>query len=363
MKLTVDYLIVGSGLTGAVLGRLLADAGREVLILERRSCPGGNVHDYVHPSGIRIHTYGPHYFRTSSEKIWEFVNRFARFYPYEARVKSLVKGSLQNWPVTLPAIRRMAGEQWQPAFAGNPANFEEALLSQMPGEIYKLYVKEYNEKQWGVSPDKLSADLCKRISIREDDDPRLTPNAIYQGLPEAGYANMMARMVENIPLLLHCDYLDHREDFQVNRMIIYTGSIDQYYGFDLGRLAYRGQKRVHTYLLDADYAQPCGQINTPSHESGPAIRTIEWKHFMQKEFGERIHGTVVTSEVPWSPDNTNDSEYPFPDEANRKLYEAYRKRADSTPGLLVCGRLGDYRYYDMDDAIGCAMTIARKILG
>src|SRR5580698_10522524 len=168
----VDYLVIGSGLTGAVIARLLADAGREVLVLERRAHLGGNVHDHTHPSGIRIHTYGPHYFRTSSERIWEFATRFTPFYPYEAALLSRVDGELAQWPIAGGYIERRVGPNWKPDFQGIPANFEEAALAIMPRLIYEKFVKEYNEKQWGVSSRTLSVRLCGRFDIRNDDESR-----------------------------------------------------------------------------------------------------------------------------------------------------------------------------------------------
>jgi UDP-galactopyranose mutase len=156
----VDYLIVGAGLTGSVIARSLADAGRDVLIVDRRSHFGGNVHDHAHESGIRIHTYGPHYFRTSSDRIWAFATRFASFFRYEAALKSLVDGELENWPIAASYIRRRIGEGWKPEFAGRPANFEEAALSLMPRAIYEKFIKEYNEKQWGVANSTLAASPC-----------------------------------------------------------------------------------------------------------------------------------------------------------------------------------------------------------
>ena len=160
MKLKTDYLIIGSGLTGATIARVLSDAGREAVVLERRSHAGGNVHDHSHPSGIRIHTYGPHYFRTASEPLWDFVNRFASFYPYEASLKTWVDGHYENWPIASSYIRRTVGEDWMPEHSGAAADFEEASLSLMPRLIYEKFVKSYSEKQWGV-PASSSSRWCQ----------------------------------------------------------------------------------------------------------------------------------------------------------------------------------------------------------
>lgn len=358
----VDYLIVGSGLTGATISRLLADAGREVLVVDRRSHWGGNVHDHAHESGIRIHTYGPHYFRTSSERIWEYVTRFAEFHPFEAVVQSLVDGRYENWPIAASYIRDHVGEGWRPEFQGTPSNFEEAALSLMPRTIYEKFVKEYNEKQWGIPAHALAAELCKRFDVRADDDPRLTPRASHQGLPKQGYVELMRRMLENIPLHLDYDYLQRKGEIAARKRLIFTGPIDEFFGFALGRLVYRGQRREHRYLPDMDLAQPVGQVNNPLHRGGPHIRTLEWKHLMPDEAKPHLRGTVLTTETPFTPESANEYEYPLPDACNARLYVDYRRRADATEGLLVCGRLGEYRYYDMDQAIGRAMTLAGKLI-
>jgi UDP-galactopyranose mutase len=361
VMVTSHYQVVGSGLTGAVIARMLADAGRKVFVIDRRSHPGGNVHDHFHPGGIRIHTYGPHCFHTNDDALWAFINRFARFYKYEPSVKSLVDGRHENWPIAGSYIRRIVGERWTPEFQGNPKNFEEASLAMMPRVIYEKFVKGYSEKQWGVPASSLSASLARRFDVREDDEPRLMRHK-HQGIPVEGYAGLMRSMLAGIPILLNCDYLKHRDEFKATRMVVFTGPIDEYFGFDLGRLKYRSQRREHEYLPGVEFMQPCGQVNNPDSTNGPHIRTLEWKHLMQPECSRGIRDTVLTREVSITPECPNDYEYPFPDEMNAQLYRTYRARANATPGLLICGRLGEYSYYDMDQAIARAQLLARRIL-
>lgn len=360
----VDYLIVGSGLTGTVIARALADAGRDVLIVDRREHVGGNVHDHRHESGVRIHTYGPHYFRTNSDRIWDFVTRFAEFYTYEASLKTLVDGGYENWPIAASYIARHIGKDWKPEFTGTPTNFEEAALSLMPRKVYEKFIKEYNEKQWGVPAHTLSADLCKRFDVRADDEPRLKPDCKHQGIPLLGYAHLTQKMVEGIPVELGFDYLERRNEIKADKLTVFTGPIDAYFNYELGKLKYRGQKRDHRYQANTPdgFAQPCGQVNTPMHDQGPSIRTLEWKHMMPADEAKRIPGTVLTTETPYTPTEIGGYEYPFPDTPNAELYKRYRTKADDLPGVLVCGRLGEYRYFDMDQAIGRAMLLAERIL-
>ena len=361
MRLSADYVIVGSGLTGATIARCLADAGREVMVLERRSHEGGNVYDHVHPSGIRMHTYGPHYFRTNSEEIWEYVRRFAAFYKYEAALKSQVDGQFENWPIAASYIRRVIGPRWEPEFTGTPADFEEASLAMMPRLIYEKFVKTYSEKQWGVPAQHLAAGLARRFDVREDDEPRLMRHT-HQGLPENGYSGFMRNMLQGIPVLLKVDSLKMREEVKPRKLLVFTGPIDEYFECDLGRLAYRGQRREDVYLPNVEFSQPCGQVNNPDPSTGVHIRTLEWKHMVQPAYARAIRGTVLTRETTFSPTDPNQFEYPFPDERNRLLYEDYRRRLDALPKVLIVGRLGEYRYYDMDQAIARAMVLARQIL-
>lgn len=356
----VDYLVVGSGLTGATIARALTDHGRDVVVIERRADLGGNVHDRVHESGIRIHTYGPHYFRTSSDGIWNYVRRFADFYPFEAVLMSEIDNCLEYWPIHEEYIMRTVGKDWCPSHQGAVANFEEASLAMMPSIVYVKFVKGYTAKQWGIEPSLLAAGLAGRFDVRRDGDIRLKASR-YQGLPRGGYSAFMKRMLEGIRVVTGVDYLEHRDHFKARMKVFFTGPIDEYFGFDFGRLAYRGQRRNHRYLPSVRWHQPVPQVNHPD-PAVPAIRTLEWKHMMEPELRDSLAGTVVTTETPYTPPDPGDYEYPFPDAANQALYARYRERADSIPGLVLCGRLGEYRYYDMDQAIGRALTLARRAL-
>ncbi len=362
MKMIADYIVVGAGLTGAVIARALYDAGESAIVLDRRSHIAGNTFDYIHPSGISIHAYGPHYFRTNDNELWHFVNRFTKFYKYEPAVKSLVDGQYENWPIAGSYILRTVGKGWKPEFSGKPSNFEEAALSLMPRLVYDKFVKGYSEKQWGVRATSLSAGLVKRFDVREDDEPRLMHHK-YQGIPVEGYTRMVKAMLDNIPVMLNVDYLKHRESFKPGKLLIFTGPIDEYFDFDLGKLLYRGQKRIHEYYPDVEFVQPCGQINNPNTSTGQHIRSLEWKHMMQPDCARNIRGTVITRELPFTPDSPTDYEYPFPDQANSDLYAKYRERAKELQNVLICGRLGEYRYYDMDQAIARAQMLARRLLG
>lgn len=357
-----DFLVVGSGLTGATIARLLHDAGQSVLVVERRGIVGGNVADGVHPCGIRMSLHGPHYFRTSCAALWSFVNRFARFTPFEAVVKSRVDGELENWPIAGSYIRRTVGRDWTPRRRiGAPGNFEEAALALMPRVIYERFVKGYTQKQWGVPAAALGAELCRRFDVRADDDPRLTPDKKHQGIPSAGYSRMLARMLAGIPLELNCDYLRERGAFAPGRLVIFTGPIDAYFDYALGRLAYRGQRRRTWFDPARELAQPVGQVNEPD-DATPIIRTIEWKHMLPPLLAARLRGTLLTTEEPFTPTDEDQFEYPFPDPANQALYRQYRELADADPRVLICGRLGEYRYYDMDQAIARAQLLARRVM-
>jgi UDP-galactopyranose mutase len=363
-RAAVDYLVVGSGLTGAVIARELVDAGHDVLVVDRRTHLGGNVHDSIRQGGIRVHTYGPHYFRTNSQRIWSFVNRFAEFYEYEAVLVSDVADRFEHWPVTAGYIRRAVGEDWAPAFDGTPTNFEEASLAMMPASVYRDFVKGYTEKQWGVPAASLSAELAGRFDVRADDDVRLKRQR-HQGIPVGGYAWMMAAMLDGIRVELGHDHLLQPDAVRWRKGLVFTGPIDEYFGYRLGRLAYRGQRREHEYLADVEQVQPYGQVNNPDPRRGPHVRTLEWRHMLSPAEQAAAVGTILTREIPFTPaaEEADLCEYPFPDAANKDLYQRYRALARSEHGVLIAGRLGEYRYYDMDQAIARALLLAKRLLG
>jgi len=358
----IDYVVVGAGLTGATIARHLVDAGRKVMVVERRSHTGGNVHDFIHDSGIRVHTYGPHYFRTNSKRIWNFVNRFAAFQPFAAVVMTEVHGRLVNWPVPASYISSVSGANWEPVFRGVPSNFEEACLAEMPREVYETFIRGYTEKQWGVPAHTLTPGLAKRIEIRVNGDPRLCLHR-WQGLPRGGYEHFVRELLRGIPVILNCDYLFNREVLRAKQQVIFTGPIDEFFGYDLGRLEYRAQRREHTYEPTKSYHQPVIQVNNPGKAAGPHIRTIEWKHLLPPDIARNIRGTLLTTETPFTPINPAEYEYPFPDERNQRLYRLYRARAEGLSNTVIAGRLGEYRYYDMDQAIARAIHIAEQLLG
>ena len=356
-----DYIIVGTGITGATIARLLHDEGKSVLLLERRPVVGGNMQDSVHSSGIRIHTFGPHYFRTNSKELWEFVTRFSEFFPYKAVVQSVVDGKHESWPVNQSYLSSLSTEQRNVTFQGTPSCFEEACLASMPQIVYEKFVKGYTQKQWGTAPHLLSSELAGRFQVREDADYHFSQHT-YQGIPRYGYTQFMESLTKDIPQILNTDFLVERSRFKAKTLLIYTGAIDEFFDFDLGRLRYRAQRREHAYYETHTWKQPVGQVNNPCLKSGDHVRTLEWKHMMPASEQADIHGTVVTREFPFSPTDPNDFEYPFPDDENRLLYAKYRARADALPKTLICGRLGEYKYYDMDQALGRALMLSRRLL-
>ncbi|MFT4153269.1 FAD-dependent oxidoreductase [Parafilimonas sp.] len=357
-----DFVIVGAGLTGSTIARFLADHNQDVIILDRKDHPAGNVYDYRHECGAMVHKYGPHYFRCGSEKIWNFLNRFTAFYNWPATIRSKVDGACLNWPVTRDYIEKIAGKNWEKGlFKGDPSNFEEACLAKMPRQLYELFVKGYTEKQWGVKAASLDKELAVRITINKPNIQTLTPGYKWNALPRNGYTEMVRNMIDGIPLQLKTDYLQNRNTVVAKKMLVFTGPIDEFFDYKYGKLKYRGQNRHIEYLENTEQYQPCIQVNYPNIED-PRIRTIEWKHLMHPDEKDDVKGTLLTHETPFTPEDPVNFEYPFPDRENKQLYEQYKAESQKLHNVLICGRLGEYRYYDMDQAVGRAMKLAYEIL-
>lgn len=363
MTICADYVVVGSGLTGATIARALADAGRNVIVIEARDRVGGNVADTVHPSGIRYNLFGPHYFRTSSDRIRDFALRFSDFYPFSAKVMSQVGDELFHWPLHRRDFERFAGAE--PVIPHTPSavaiNFETEMLRMVPVAVYETFIAGYSQKQWGVHPSALDADLSKRIEIRDDGDARLS-KALFQALPMGGFSVWVQSMLSGIEVRLSSDFHAIRPDVTWRKKLIYTGPIDRYFDFSLGPLPYRTQHRLTVFMAGIRSIYPCGQINLPRNTEGDHVRTIEWRHMLAPS-EENPDGTLLTFETPATATDWTQAEYPFPSQAARALYQRYSDLAKTQPSVLFCGRLGEYRYLDMDQAIARAMIVAARILG
>lgn len=360
LMIKADFVVVGAGLTGSTIARILADHKQEVILIERKDHIAGNVFDYRHASGLMVHKYGPHYFRCGSEKIWKFLNRFSDFHNWSATLLSKINNEYYNWPVNQDYIDEITASK-QHLYKKEPSNFEEACLAKIPQSLYERFIKGYTEKQWGVKATELDKELATRITINKHNINTLTPNHRWNALPMHGFTTMVNNMLNGIEVKLGVDFVQNKENIQANKLLIFTGPIDEYFNYKYGKLKYRGQQRVVEYLKDTDWYQPCVQVNYPD-KNEQRIRTLEWKHLLPANEQHSIKGTVITHEIPFTPDTPNQYEYPFPDKKNKDLYAQYKLDADKVPDVLICGRLGEYKYYDMDQAIGRAMNLASGIM-
>jgi UDP-galactopyranose mutase len=355
----LDCLIIGAGLTGATIARTFADAGKSVRIIERRDHIAGNCYDCEHPSGLMVGEHGPHYFRTNSDDIWAWVQRFAIFTPWAAEVMSMVDGRLEHWPPTQAWVAANCPEL--PLLArAIPANFEQACLYKMPVAVYRKFVEGYTEKQWGTDPAKLGAQLALRFDLRPGKDRRLKQHK-HQALPLGGYTKWIGKMLSGIPVELETDWLAEPDRIKrwPARRTIYTGAIDEYWGYALGKLRYRAQQRLVLWERHKrGYRWPVPQVNFPAPTT-PFIREIEWAHMRFTGREALAEGHLLTREYPREGCAPNLLEYPFPDDVNRALYRAYREKPTD---VIFAGRLGSYQYLDMDQAIGHGRALAQKLL-
>ena len=363
-----DYLIVGAGLYGAVFARELTDAGKRCLVIDRRSHIGGNAYT-KEVSGIRVHQYGAHIFHTSDQEVWDYVNRFAVFNDFINSPLAVYGDEVYNLPFNMNTFAQMWGietaEQAKAIIArqvaqlsiGEPKNLEEQALSLVGTDVYTKLVKGYTEKQWGRDCKDLPAFIIKRLPCRFTYDNNYF-NDLYQGIPVGGYTPMVEKLLEGVEVRLETDYFSLiKEQPEIAKRVVYTGCIDEFFGYCFGPLQYRSLRFETEELGMADY-QGNAVVNYTAREV-PYTRIIEHKHF---EFGKQPT-TVISREYPeqWKPGM--EPYYPVNDEENNALYARYQALARQRPEVHFGGRLGQYRYYDMDKVIRAALDDVKKLTG
>ncbi len=361
-----DYLIVGAGLYGTVCAREAAKAGKTVLVIDKRPNIAGNVYTQE-IEGIHVHVYGAHIFHTNNKTVWDYVNQFAEFNRFTNSPVANYKGELYSLPFNMYTFNKMWGvvtpeeaaakieEQRAAAGITEPKNLEEQAISLVGTDIYEKLVKGYTEKQWGRDCKDLPAFIIKRLPVRLTFDNNYF-NALYQGIPMGGYTKMVANMLDGIEVRLNVDYLDNKEELDaLADKVIYTGPIDAYFGYKLGNLEYRSV-RFETEVLDKPNFQGNAAVNYTDRET-PWTRIIEHKWF---EFGTQPK-TVISREYSseWKPGD--EPYYPVNDERNGALYQQYKALADAEEKVIFGGRLGEYKYYDMDAVIASALNKCEEL--
>lgn len=361
-----DYLIVGAGLFGAVFAHEAADRGKKCLVIDRRSHIGGNIYT-EEMEGIQVHKYGAHIFHTSNKKIWDYVNQFAEFNNYINSPVAVYKDELYNLPFNMNTFSKMwnirtpkeakdiIASQIAELDIKEPGNLEEQALSLAGRDVYEKLVKGYTEKQWGRDCKELPAFIIRRLPLRFTYDNNYF-NDRYQGIPIGGYTAIVEKLLEGIEIRTGVDFLKERAEYEaLADKIIYTGMIDEYYDYRLGALEYRSV-RFETEVIDCENYQGNAVVNYTEREV-PYTRIIEHKHF---EFGNQ-EKTVISREYSSEWKVGMEPYYPVNDERNSRLYAEYRKLADAENNVIFGGRLGSYRYYDMDKVVEAALQAVREI--
>lgn len=361
-----DYLIVGTGIFGAVFAYLAKEKGKTCLMIDKRSHKGGNIYcDSI--DSINIHKYGAHIFHTSNKKIWQFVNSFVEFNHYRNSPLAYYKGNIYNLPFNMNTFNKLWGvntpneaktklEEQRGKYADilEPANLEEQALKLCGEDIYYTFIKEYTEKQWGRLATELPAFIIKRVPFRFTYDNNYF-NDSYQGIPIGGYNKLTDKLLEDIEVKLNTNYFDDRDYFNsIADKTIFTGCIDEFFGYEFGKLEYRGLHFEHEHL-SIDNFQGNAVVNY-NERTVPHTRIIEHKHF---EFGTQPT-TIITREYPSEYAKDNEPYYPINDTRNTVIYNKYKEKSQQYPNLLFGGRLGQYAYFDMDDSVEAAMTLAEK---
>lgn len=366
-----DYLIVGAGLFGAVFAHEAVKAGKTVLVVDKRPHIAGNVYT-EDVEGIHVHKYGAHIFHTNNRTVWNYVNQFAEFNRFTNSPIANYHGELYSLPFNMYTFNKMWGvvtpeeatakieEQRKVAGIINPQNLEEQAISLVGTDIYEKLIKGYTEKQWGRPCTELPAFIIKRLPVRLTFDNNYF-NALYQGIPVGGYTNMVANMLKGIAVKLNCDYLENKENLdKLADKVVYTGPIDAYFNYNLGPLEYRSV-RFETEVLDKPNFQGNAAVNYTDRET-PWTRIIEYKWF---EFGKDANGndlpkTVISREYSSEWKVGDEPYYPVNNEKNSSLYQKYKALADKEEKVIFGGRLGEYKYYDMDAVIDSALRMIGK---
>lgn len=368
-----DYLIVGAGLYGAVFANEAKKAGKKVLVIDRRTTIAGNVYTEK-MEGIQVHKYGAHIFHTNNKRVWEYVNQFAEFNRFTNSPVANYKGELYSLPFNMYTFNKMWGvvtpqeakekiqEQKKAAGITEPKNLEEQAISLVGTDIYEKLVKGYTEKQWGRPCTELPAFIIKRLPVRLTFDNNYF-NALYQGIPIGGYTKMVENMLEGIEVRLGVDYLNEKSHFDsMAEKVVYTGPIDAYFNYSQGVLEYRSV-RFDTEILDMPNFQGNAAVNYTDRET-PWTRIIEhkWFEFGKDENGNDIPKTVISREYSSEWNVGDEPYYPVNDEKNSALYQKYKVLAAKEDKIIFGGRLGEYKYYDMDAVIASALALVEKEL-
>ena len=368
-----DYLIVGAGLYGSIFAREATNKGYKCLVIDKRDNVGGNIYTEK-VEGINVHKYGAHIFHTNNQKVWDYITKFATFNRFTNSPVANYKGELYSLPFNMYTFNKMWGvvtpeeaaakieEQRKAAGITNPKNLEEQAISLVGTDIYEKLIKGYTEKQWGRKCTELPAFIIKRLPVRLTFDNNYF-NALYQGIPVGGYTRMVERMLEVIEVRLNTDYLKEKETYDsLANTVIYTGPIDAYFSYSIGYLEYRSV-RFETEVLDRPNFQGNAAVNYTDAET-PWTRIIEhkWFEFGKDENGNDIQKTVISREYSseWKPGD--EPYYPVNDEKNSELYRKYRDLADKEANVVFGGRLGEYKYYDMDKVIRAALDKSEEII-
>lgn len=366
-KMKYDYLIVGAGLFGAVCAHELNKKGKKVLIVEKREHLGGNVYT-ENNDGIQVHKYGAHIFHTNDKEIWDYVNSFSDFNRFTNSPLANYQGKLYNLPFNMNTFYQLWGTKTPSEAAAKiakqrkemegkePENLEEQAISLVGRDIYEALIKGYTEKQWGRKANELPAFIIRRLPVRLTYDNNYFSDR-YQGIPIGGYTKLVECMLDGIEVRLGTDYLKNREQFsELAEHIIYTGPIDEYFGYCYGKLEYRSL-RFETERLDADNYQGNAVINYTEREI-PFTRIIEHKHFDPVETSH----TVITREYPSEWKEGDEPYYPVNDERNMNLFKQYRQLSKTESNVVFGGRLAEYKYYDMHQVISSALSFCKGIV-